>query len=193
MKAFGWLMALLGLLTVLSVGSAQTTHEVDLIIEEVEGRPIPEFCFQPVGLFIEVGDTVRFNAVTPHHTVTAYHPQQGKPQRVPEGVEPFSSPVIPVGESWEYTFTVPGIYDVWCAPHENYGMAMRVVVGEASGPAAEASDDFSPGGTYGAAGMVLNDPALDPQRIIDAGSVLWDEISDEAKAMPEAPAGEAAH
>lgn len=193
MKAFGWLMALLGLLTVLSVGSAQTTHEVDLIIEGVEGRPIPEFYFQPVGLFIEVGDTVRFNAVTPHHTVTAYHPQQGKPQRVPEGVEPFSSPVIPVGESWEYTFTVPGIYDVWCAPHENYGMAMRVVVGEASGPAAEASDDFSPGGTYGAAGMVLNDPALDPQRIIDAGSVLWDEISDEAKAMPEAPAGEAAH
>lgn len=61
------------------------------------------------------------------------------------------------------------------------------------GPALEASPDFGPEGTFGAAGMVLNDPALDPQRIIDAGSALWDEISDEAKAIPEAPTDAAAH
>lgn len=193
MRAFGWLAASVGLFMVMSMGSAQTMHEVDLIIEPVEGRPVPEFYFQPVGLFIATGDIVRFNAVSPHHTVTAYHPLHGKPQRVPEGVEPFSSPVIPLGDSWEHTFTVPGVYDLWCAPHENYGMAMRIVVGEASGPAMEMSDDFGPEGTFGAAGAVLNDPVLEPQRIIDAGSVLWDEVSDEAKAVPEAPAGAQAH
>ncbi len=171
---------------------AQTTHEVELIIAPVEGQPIPEFYFEPTGLYIEPGDTVRFVAASPHHTVTAYHPLQGKPQRVPDGVEPFSSPMIPVGSTWEYTFDVPGVYDVWCGPHESYGMVMRIVVGEASGPAMKASDDFGPEGTYGAAGTVLNDQALNPDNIVASGSVSWGEISVEAKAGPGAP-GEGGH
>ena len=81
--------------------SAQQVHEVFMLIEEVEGRPVPEFFFEPVGLFINPGDTVRFVAPTPHHTVTAYHELQGKVQRVPEGAEPFSSPMIPIGGFWE--------------------------------------------------------------------------------------------
>lgn len=190
MKVAGLAVLLAGVLGIAGAAFAQTTHEVSLMIQPLADREIPEFYFEPVGLFIEPGDTVRFVAVTPHHTVTAYHPQQGKPQRVPDGVEPFSSPVIPVGETWEYTFTVPGVYDVWCAPHESYGMAMRIVVGEATGPAVELSADFGPEGTFGAAGAVLNDAALEPQRIIDAGSVSWTEISDEAKVLPEA---ESAH
>ena len=64
-------------------------------------------------------------------------------------------------------------------------MAMRVVVGEASGPALEVSADFSPEGTFGTAGTVLNDPALDAQRIMDAGSVSWSEISDQSKALQD--------
>lgn len=183
MKAAVWLTV--GALTLSGAAVAQTTHQVELMIMPIEDRPIPEFYFEPTGLFIEPGDTVQFVAVTPHHTVTAYHPLHGKPQRVPDGVEPFSSPVIPVGGSWEYTFTVPGVYDLWCAPHENYGMAMRIVVGEASGPALAAAEDFSPEGTFGTAGTVLNDPALDAQRIIDAGSVSWSELSDESKALQD--------
>lgn len=183
MKAAVWLTA--GALALLGTAVAQTTHQVELMIMPIEDRPIPEFYFEPTGLFIEPGDTVRFVAVTPHHTVTAYHPLHGKPQRVPDGVEPFSSPVIPVGGIWEYTFTVPGVYDLWCAPHESYGMAMRIVVGEASGPALAAADDFSPEGTFGTAGTVLNDPALDSQRIIDAGSVSWSELSDASKALQD--------
>lgn len=163
---------------------AQTTHEVDMIIQPVDGSPIPQFFFEPSGLYIEPGDTVRFFAASPHHTVTAYHPLQGKPQRVPDGVEPFSSPMVPVGTAWEYTFDVPGVYDVWCGPHEQYGMVMRIVVGEATGPATQAPDDFGPEGTYGAAGTVLLDPALAPLNIIAVGSVSWLEISDEAKAGP---------
>ena len=179
-------LVVLALAAVMLAGTAaaQTTHEVDLVIEPVEGVPVPQFYFEPAGLYVEPGDTVRFLAVSPHHTVTAYHPLQGKPLRVPEGVEPFSSPMIPVGQSWEYTFTVPGVYDVWCGPHEQYGMVMRIVVGEATGPATVAPDDFGPEGTYGAAGTVLLDPALSPLNIIAVGAVSWRDVSDEAKAGP---------
>lgn len=164
-----------------------TVHEVHLLITPVEGQPIPQFYFEPAGLFIEPGDTVRFIADTPHHTVTAYHPLQGKEQRVPDGVEPFSSPVLPIGETWEYTFEVPGVYDMWCGPHESYGMAMRIVVGEASGPGAEPPSDFGPEGTFGVAGQVLSDPALDPENIIEQGAVSWSDIADESK-QSQAPA-----
>lgn len=172
---------------------AQSTHDVVLIIEPVDGAPVPEFYFEPAGLFIQPGDTINFIAQSPHHTVTAYHPLQGKPLRVPEGVEPFSSPMIPIGSSWSYTFTVPGVYDVWCGPHESYGMVMRIVVGEASGPAMTQPDDFGPEGTYGASGTVLLDPALDANRIVEVGSVSWSEISPESKAGPGAPPAEAGH
>lgn len=166
---------------------AQQTHEVNMLIEEFEGKPIPEFYFEPAGLFIKPGDTVRFLAPTPHHTVTAYHPLQGKVQRVPDGVEPFSSPMVPVGGAWEYTFTIPGVYDVFCGPHEQYGMVMRIVVGEATGPGTTPVEDFSPFGAMGAAGTVLNDPALKPDRIVQVGSVAWSEISEAAKAGPGGP------
>src|SRR5690554_6136534 len=172
---------------------AQATHDVALVIEPVEGRPIPEFYFEPVGLYVEPGDTVNFIAQSPHHTVTAYHPLQGKPQRVPDGVEPFSSPMIPIGGTWSYTFDIPGVYDVWCGPHESYGMAMRIVVGEASGPALEQPADFGPQGTYGASGTVLMDSALAADRIIQVRRVSWSEISDESKAGPAAPGAEHAH
>lgn len=162
---------------------AQETHEVHLNIMPVEGRPIPEFFFQPTGLFIQPGDSVSFIADTPHHTATAYHAQHVKTQRVPEGVEPFSSPVIPIGQTWQYTFTEPGVYDLWCGPHEQYGMAMRIVVGEASGPGAEPVTDFSPEGAFATAGMVLNDPALNPLNIEAKGQVMWEELAPESKAL----------
>lgn len=184
-----WYLGALLAATLATGAAAQTTHEVMLVIAPVEGQPIPEFYFEPAGLYIEPGDTIVFVANSPHHTVTAYHPLQGKPQRVPDGVEPFSSPMIPVGQTWEYTFDVPGVYDVWCGPHEDYGMVMRIVVGEATGPATEPPTDFGPEGTYGAAGTVLSDPALDPLNIIASGSVAWREISGEAKAGPAMPGG----
>jgi len=162
---------------------AQRTHGVHMNIMPVEGRPVPEFFFQPTGLFVEPGDTVRFLANSPHHTATAYHAQHVKTQRVPEGVEPFSSPVIPINETWEYTFTEPGVYDLWCGPHEQYGMAMRIVVGEASGPGMEPITDFSPEGVFATAGTVLSDPALDPDNIVANGQVMWEELAADSKAL----------
>ena len=84
-------------------------------------------------------------------------------------VPPFSSPVLPVGDAFDYTFALPGVYDLWCARHEFFGMVMRLVVGEATGPGARPSTDFSPTGTTLQAGAVLNDPALAPDRILQRG------------------------
>ncbi|HET7323225.1 MAG TPA: plastocyanin/azurin family copper-binding protein, partial [Halococcus sp.] len=116
----------------------QPDHEVQLLIRPREGAsiPIPEFFFEPTGLYIEPGDTVKFNVATPDHNVVAYHPQFGYARRVPQLVMPFSSPILPAGGYWLYTFEKPGVYEMRCAPHEIFGMVMRIVVGEVSGPAA---------------------------------------------------------
>jgi plastocyanin len=174
-------LALAPLALVVGMATAQTVHDVEMMIVPVEGRPIPEFFFQPVGLLIQPGDTVRFIASSPHHTATAYHRQHVKSHRVPDGVEPFSSPIVPVGEVWEYTFTIPGTYDIWCGPHEHYGMVMRIIVGEPGGPGNDPVTDRSPVGVYALAGAVLSDPALAPEAIVAAGRVLWEELDPASK------------
>ncbi|WP_135822783.1 cupredoxin domain-containing protein [Halostella litorea] len=112
-------------------------HVVEARTEPREDRPNPEFFFTPTGLFVEPGDTVRFSMVSPSHNAMAYHPGFGRTRRVPEGVPPISSPLFAEGAYWLYTFDEPGVYDLYCGPHEFLGMAMRVVAGEASGPGAE--------------------------------------------------------
>lgn len=168
----------------LGTAAAQTEHQVRMHIEEIADRPVPVFFFEPVGLHVQPGDTVTFVAASPHHTATAYHGQHVKSHRVPDGVEPFSSPIVPVGEAWSYTFTVPGTYDVWCGPHEHYGMAMRIVVGEPGGPAEAPVEEFGPMGVYGAAAAVLNAPELASSRIVDLGTVPWAELLATVLAVP---------
>lgn len=109
-------------------------HEVELHTDlpadpENPSRP-PLFHFEPTGLAVETGDVVQFTAVTPDHSVTAYHPEMGFQRRVPDGVPPFSSPVLSVGAAWLYQFEEPGVYDVYCGPHHLLGMVMRLVVGD---------------------------------------------------------------
>ena len=174
-------------LSVLTFAAAQTTHEVQMLIQEGEDGDVPKFYFEPVGLHVQPGDTVRFVATTPHHNVVAYHAQQGKVQRVPGGVPPFSSPTVPVGETWDYTFDTQGTYDLWCAPHELLGMAMRVVVGEPGGPAEEPVTDFGPYGALGASGTVLNDAALASSNIVSAQRVSWSELDPKSKMPPPMP------
>lgn len=172
----------------LSATIAQTAaYTVNMLIVPRETPGPPEFYYEPTGLYVQPGESVRFVAQSPHHTVTAYHPLQGKPLRVPSvEVGPFSSPVVPMDESWTYTFSESGVYDFWCAVHEGYGMVGRVVVGEPLGPALEVSTDFGPLGTTGMAGKVLADPALDPYRIMETTAVSWAEIDPANKALPPA-------
>jgi len=96
---------------------------------------------EPTGLHVSQGDVVRFNLVTPDHTVTAYHPWAWSAAPSTGGCPPFSSPV-PAGESfWLYRFDETGVYDMLCAPHEIFGMVGRVVVGEASADWMDDDDD----------------------------------------------------
>jgi plastocyanin len=174
-------------------------HEVQALVRPREDAPIPEFYFEPTGLFVEPGDTVRFTMATPHHNVVAYHPQFGYARRVPQLVPPFSGPMLPAGGYWLYTFEKPGVYEMNCAPHEMFGMVMRIVVGEVSGPAAQPLPDLCAAPPEGSepeahagpelrppeftAYTVLSDPALDPNRIVEAGGVSWDELAPESKQL----------
>ncbi|UPV75477.1 hypothetical protein M0R89_05260 [Halorussus limi] len=144
-------------------------HEVELQIRPHDA-PIPEFVFEPTGLYVEPGDTVRFSYESPHHTVTAYHPAFGYVQRVPDDVPPFSAPALPQGGYWLYTFDREGVYDLHCAPHEIFGHAMRIVVGSPSGPAADALPDLcaqQPAETPGAGGETT--AAMDEQTTTGTG------------------------
>jgi len=130
-------------------GRLRPDHEVGLHVHEhslTDGdRATMPFHFAPTGLKVDEGDIVRFDFDTPEHTVTAYHEGQGRQQRVPDDNPPFSSPVINAGGFWLYEFDSPGTYDLFCTPHELFGMVMRIVVGDPSDP------DYD--GTFGPAGQ----------------------------------------
>lgn len=167
----------------------EADHTVQLLIEPREGAPIPEFYFEPTGLFVDVGDTVEFSMTTPHHNVNAFHPSFAYEQRVPDGVPPFSSPILAAGDSWFYTFEEAGVYDYTCAPHETFGMSGRIVVGEATGPGAEPVGEASGGEEArppeGTSATVLGDPALEADAIVDAGAVSWDDLEPESKELQQ--------
>lgn len=89
-----------------------------------------EVWFRPRGLLVPLGQTVRWvNRDTGNvHTATAYHPDNGKPLRIPHGALAWDSDYLMPGQSFSYTFRVPGVYDYFCKPHEHAGMVGRIVV-----------------------------------------------------------------
>jgi plastocyanin len=92
--------------------------------------------FDPIGLWIAPGTTVRFALHDDVHTTTAYHPRNhGRSLRIPERAEPWDSGfVMERGAHFDVTLTVEGVYDYFCLPHEAAGMVGRIVVGRPSGP-----------------------------------------------------------
>ncbi|MFB6142293.1 MAG: plastocyanin/azurin family copper-binding protein [Halorientalis sp.] len=172
-------------------GGTEADHEVRLDVSPRQDRELPEFYFDPAGLAVEPGDTVQFTLATPHHNVNAYHPDFGYNQRVPDGVPPFSSPVLTAGDAWLYTFETEGVHDIMCAPHELFGMVGRVVVGSPTGPGATPVGD-APGTERSrppeyTAGLVLSDDALAPSNIVERGRVPWSAIADRNKRLLLAP------
>ena len=161
-------------------------HTVNLQLRPRETVEIPEFYFEPTGLAVDVGDVVRFNLPTPHHNVNAYHPAVSYTQRVPEGTPAYSSPILGAGDYWLYTFENEGLHNIMCAPHELFGMVGTVVVGSATGPGANpvgeapAPSPQSRPPEYTAA-LVLSDPAMEPQNIVDSGPISWSDLAPESK------------
>ena len=90
--------------------------------------------FDPVGIHIKSGQTIRWTNRDPgnSHTVTSYHPGIfERPLRIPSGAKPWNSDYLLPNESFSLTFTVEGVYDYYCVPHEHAGMVGRIIVGSA--------------------------------------------------------------
>ncbi len=103
---------------------APQTHEVLMVTDG------SEYYFDPIGLHVQPGDTVRWTIDSGTHSSTAYE------DRIPENAEPWDSGTLAEeGASFEYTFEEPGTYDYYCIPHKTLGMIGRIVCGEPGGPA----------------------------------------------------------
>jgi plastocyanin len=116
------------LLTTAIILAATPAFAKDYIIKEVtdENAKKQNF-FSPDKLTIQVGDTVIFeNAQDAPHEVMFIN--------VPKGVdEMIMSPMHEKkGDSFSYTFTVPGTYKFHCHPHEALGMDGTIIVGQPS-------------------------------------------------------------
>ncbi|WP_254368290.1 plastocyanin/azurin family copper-binding protein [Paracoccus sp. Z118] len=120
------------------------------LLVEMKGSPRGEqVWFAPVGLAVAPGETIRFvnRDAGNSHTATAYHPDiLDRQRRIPDAAEPWDSGLLLPGEQFEVTLTAPGVYDLYCQPHEHAGMVARIVVGRPEsgpgwqGPAQDAGD-----------------------------------------------------
>jgi plastocyanin len=100
--------------------------------------------FDPIGLWVPPGTTVRWVVESNVHTVTAYHPRNGHHSlRIPAGAAPFDSGfLVNPGDTFQVRFTVEGVYDYFCLPHEMAGMVGRIIVGQPEGPGTLPFDYF---------------------------------------------------
>lgn len=98
--------------------------------------------FDPIGLLVAPGTTIRWLVKENVHTTTAYHPKNDHHSlRIPEAATPWDSGyLVNPGSHFEVTLTVPGVYDYFCMPHEASGMVGRIIVGTPGGPGTKPFD-----------------------------------------------------
>ena len=134
--------------------------------------PAGETYFDPAGVHIAPGDTVRWVQLSGFHSIAAYHPSNDNHElRIPASAKPWDSGVLLADDpkraaAFEHVFTVPGVYDYYCTPHEGAGMVGRIVVGTSSGPGGEPFDYF------------VDKPGTDGWRVVpDAARVAFPSIA----------------
>lgn len=99
--------------------------------------------FDPIGVLIKPGQTIRWICDANVHTATAYHPKNANHSlRIPETAMPWDSQYLLPGQTFEVKLTAEGVYDYFCLPHEIAGMVGRIVVGKPTGPGALPFDYF---------------------------------------------------
>lgn len=116
----------------LSAVAARRGLAADEIEIALSGTPTGSHVwFRPRGVLIRPGQAVRWvnRDAGNVHTATAYHPDNGKPLRIPEGAKPWDSGYLMPNDAFVMVFDVPGVYDYYCIPHEQAGMVGRIVVG----------------------------------------------------------------
>jgi plastocyanin len=131
---------LLAALAVPLARAAPGVVEIDMLSDE-EGARVS---FDPIGVMLHRGQTVRWRCQANYHTTTAYHPaNERRSLRIPRRAVPWASDVLSPGETFEVTLDVEGVYDYCCVPHEEAGMVGRLVVGHATGPGSQPFDWFT--------------------------------------------------
>ncbi|WP_277555004.1 hypothetical protein [Halobaculum limi] len=90
-----------------------------------------DYFFRPDVVRVEPGTTLQFGVGTSCRQQTlAYHPDNDAPQRIPDGAESWSSPVMQgsMGGTFEVTLEVEGVYDYF-GLHQEFGQVGSIVVG----------------------------------------------------------------
>lgn len=87
--------------------------------------------YAPNTVTVRAGETVEWrNTSIMTHTVTAEASLASNRSYVslPRGARAFNSGDVPPGGVFRHRFTVPGVYQYFCIPHQNNGMRGTVVV-----------------------------------------------------------------
>jgi plastocyanin len=118
------------------------------------------YYFDPVGLYVDPGETVTFRIESGNHSATAYtesNPQSDE-RRIPESADAWNTTTIRRGSSG-HTFETEGTHDYYCIPHKRLAMVGRIVVGSPGGPAEERE--------------IPDGEVPEGDRIVEEGSVSW--------------------
>ncbi|AEN06102.1 blue (type 1) copper domain protein [halophilic archaeon DL31] len=125
-----------------------------------------DYYFDPIGLYVESGETITFENDSGSHSATAYKKGTGGASvtRIPNGANAWDSGILSEqGATFEHTFETTGTFDYFCTPHKSLGMVARIVVGEPGGPA-EGS-------------MPPDGEVPESQTIVDQGAVSYSNFS----------------
>ncbi|MEQ8525886.1 plastocyanin/azurin family copper-binding protein [Gracilimonas sp.] len=113
--------------------SGETLHALqitpsDTLVVEVTGTGT-DAKFVPALIQVNAGDVIRFEVLEGMHTVTAYHPDNRRPLRIPDAASSFDSGMLNKGDVWLLKIDEKGVYDYFCMPHERLGHVGRILVG----------------------------------------------------------------
>lgn len=103
---------------------------------DIVAGPEGTLAFEPAELSVSAGTTVSWGFASGGHNVSC-RPEDSDTVALPDEAEPFASyrsdespheSLVPRGETYEHTFTVPGEYVYVCIPHDGQGMVGTIRV-----------------------------------------------------------------
>ncbi|MBD3615060.1 MAG: hypothetical protein HUJ22_00705 [Gracilimonas sp.] len=118
----------ISLIVLLGISGIATATPSDTLVVKVMGTH-DDARFEPAIIQVQPGNVVRFEVVEGLHTVTAYHPDNRRPLRIPNTASSFDSGMLNAGDSWSLLIEEEGVIDYFCLPHEKLGHAGRIISG----------------------------------------------------------------
>ncbi len=110
---------------------AGVVHVVEMLNKGEEGNMV----FKPAVVYVNVGDTVRFEPTTPGHNAQTYD------DMVPEGGTAFKTKM---NKAADVVIDAEGVWGYNCMPHKAMGMVGLIVVGDADVASFQYSDKLPP-------------------------------------------------